>query len=420
LFAVAGIGMAWAIGRRVGGASGGILAALGVLALPAYSGWATQVMSDVPGTALVLAGCWLFLRIRANAGTAQLLSFWGAGCLIAVAALFRPVLAAMLLPFAAAAIVPWKGRLALARGAGLLLPILGAAAATFSYNIAAFGSPFRNGYHFWSWTGSIPFHVTFGFANIGPNWQMLLRTGLPMLLAICAVIEIALRRRKSSARREARGPLRELVFFVVVTGVPMLVFHLFYFYPSDRFFLPILAGTAVIAGSLLGLLWRMKYRRAIGAVLGALLFLVPFARISVPDPVPQRRVTADRIRQNTPNDAIVISAIDPVFLEQRVAWHSARRIVPLSRKVEYTRAIFRPQYSAKKQPLSADRARDNYIIQFVATERIDELVAEAKQGRRIFFDTTALESDDAEAFGLVNSRFRMTRTATALYELAPL
>ena len=416
--AVAGVGIAWAIGRRIGGAVGGILAGLGVLALPAYSGWATQVMSDVPCTALVLGGCWLFLRIRARTGSPQLLAFWGAGVLIAVAALFRPVSAAMLLPFAVTAIAPWKVRLALARTAGLLFPMLGAAAATFSYNTATFGSPLRNGYHFWSWTKSTPLHDFFALSNVGLNWQTLLRTGLPILLIICLAVEIALRRSKSSARKEAAGPLRDLIFFVASTGIPMLIFHLFYVYPCDRFFLPILTGTAIIAGSLLGLQLGKKYQRAIGVAFAVLLPLVALARISVPDPAPQRRVAADRIRENTPADAVIISAIDPVFLEQRVARHSARRIVPLSREVEYTRALFVPQSGATKdQPISTGGARRRYIIQFVATEQIDELVNEARQGRRIFLDTTALEEDDSEAFRLVNSRFRMTRKAPALYEL---
>jgi hypothetical protein len=118
---------------------------------------------------------------------------------------------------------------------------------------------------------------------------------------------------------------------------------------------------------------------------------------------------------------VIISAIDPVFLEQRVAEHSARRIVPLSREVEYTRALFSPPSSvAKDQPISTSGAPRRYIIQFVATEQIDELVKEARQGRRVFLDTTALEEDDSEAFKLVNSRFRLTRKAPALYELEAL
>jgi hypothetical protein len=419
--AVAGVGIAWAIGSRIAGPVGGIFAGLGVLALPAYNGWATQVMSDVPCAALMLGGCWLFLRIRAQSSSPQLLGFWSAGILIAVVTLFRPVSAAMLLPFAVAAIVPWKVRPALARTAALLFPMLGAAAATFWYNTATFGSALRNGYHFWSWTESTPLRDFFALTSVGLNWRMLLGTGLPILLIICVAVEIALRRTRSPARKEAAGPLRDLIFFVASTGIPILLFHLFYVYPADRFFLPILTGTAVIAGSLLGLHWGKKSPRFIAVAFVALLPLVAVARVAVPDPVPQRRVAADRIRENTPADAVIISAIDPVFLEQRVARHSARRILPLSREVEYTRALFNPQSRAAKDHSPATgEVRRRYIIQFVATEQIDELVKEARQGRRLFLDTTALEANDNEAFRIVNSRFRLIRTAPALYELEAL
>jgi len=298
---------------------------------------------------------------------------------------------------------------------------LGAAAATFSYNTATFGSPLRNGYHFWSWTESAPLRDFFSFSSVGLNLQTLLRTGLPLLLIICLAVEMVLRRSKSSARKEAAGPLRDLIFFVAATGIPMLIFHLFYVYPCDRFFLPILTGTAIIAGSLLGLQCGQRYQRAILAAFVALLPLVALARIGVPDPAPHRRIAADRIRENTPGDAVIISAIDPAFLEQRVARHSARRIVPLSRDVEYAHALFTSQPStAKDQPTSTGGAPRRYVIQFVATEQIDELVKEALQGRRIFLDTTALDANDTEAFRIVNSRFRMIRTAPALYELKAL
>jgi hypothetical protein len=190
----------------------------------------------------------------------------------------------------------------------------------------------------------------------------------------------------------------------------MLVFHLLYFYPSDRFFLPVLVGVAVIAGSLLGVLTGQGYHRTIGVLLAALLLLVTFARIVVPEPVPQRRIAADRIRQNTPGDAIIISAIEPVFLEERVARGSERRIVPLSRDVEYAQRWFP----------SAQNAQPQYIIQFVAAEQIEELVAEARCGRRIFLDATDMGTENADALRLVSSHFRMSWKAPALYELTPL
>jgi hypothetical protein len=214
----------------------------------------------------------------------------------------------MLLPFAVAVITPWKIRLALARTAGLVFPMLGAAAATFSYNTATFGSPLRNGYHFWSWTESTPLHDFFALSSVGLNLQTLLLTGLPMLLIICLAVEMALRRSKSSARKEAAGPLRDLIFFVAATGIPMLVFHLFYVYPCDRFFLPILTGTAIIAGSLMGLQWGKKYQRAIGVAFAALLPLVALARIGAGPKARQRRSPRQGSSENTPADAVIISA----------------------------------------------------------------------------------------------------------------
>src|SRR3954470_17844587 len=91
--AVAGVGFAWAIGKRLGSVAGGILAGLALLFLPSYANWATQVMSDVPATTLMLATCLLYLRLRT--GPRSLFIYFGGGLLIAVATLFRPVFAAM-------------------------------------------------------------------------------------------------------------------------------------------------------------------------------------------------------------------------------------------------------------------------------------------------------------------------------------
>src|SRR5450759_171288 len=44
LLAIAGVGFAYAIGKRISSTPGGVLAALAVLMLPSYGAWATQVM----------------------------------------------------------------------------------------------------------------------------------------------------------------------------------------------------------------------------------------------------------------------------------------------------------------------------------------------------------------------------------------
>ena len=64
LLAVAGIGFAYAIGKRISSTTGGVLAALAVLIDPSYSRWTTQVMTDVPCAALMLGACLVYLHLR--------------------------------------------------------------------------------------------------------------------------------------------------------------------------------------------------------------------------------------------------------------------------------------------------------------------------------------------------------------------
>src|SRR5437762_2490079 len=73
------------------------LLAIALVAVPAYRLWARQVMSDVPSTAAMLGGCLLYLETfeRPPSASRDFLS----GLVVAVALLFRPVFAAMALPF---------------------------------------------------------------------------------------------------------------------------------------------------------------------------------------------------------------------------------------------------------------------------------------------------------------------------------
>jgi hypothetical protein len=51
---------------------------------------------------------------------------------------------------------------------------------------------------------------------------------------------------------------------------------------------------------------------------------------------------------------------------------------------------------------------------------MNELVAEARKGRQLFLDATALGEADTAAFSLVSSHFRMLQKAPAFYQLEPL
>jgi len=429
LLAVAGVGFAYAIGNRIGSTTGGVLAALAVLILPSYSRWATQVVTDVPCAALMLGACWLYLHLRSKPQSALL--YFGAGALVAVTTLFRPVFAAMLLPFLLATFLQ-KGKGVFLRGLLLLAPMTAAATATFVYNAATFGSPLRDGYKFWT---PVPMDyptMMFSPSHIRTNLQEI---GLvfPILLLVCLGAWLLARTRRPAAPASSRQSLQDAVVFFTLTTVPILLFHLLYFYPDDRFHIPMLASAAVLTGSMLALLIGLGKENVFKLLLPAVFLLAAFARVATPAPPPLRRLAAERVRTHTPDNAIVISAIDPVYLARLSGNGSSRRIVPLSRDVEYAwvllvrKRVEDPRLRSVKwddgraiafvRPLIRPHAEE--VVRFVASERMDELAAEVARGTPVFFESSSVGENEAKVVADLRAHFNLVQRASELYQLQP-
>lgn len=423
--AVTGIGFAFAIGKRIGSPTGGVLAALAVLILPSYSFWSTQVMTDVPCTTLMLATCLVYLQLRTKPDALRF--YFGAGVLVAVTTLFRPVFAAMLLPFLFA--ILRQRRRILFRGFLLLAPMAVAAAATFAYNAATFGSPFRNGYKFWA---PLPMDypgMIFRLSHLRMNLGVIGAGLLPILLLVCLGAWFLVRLRKPAAFAASRQSFRDALFFLVVTTVPILLFHLFYFFPGDRFHIPMLAGTAVLAASMLGLLIGSKGEALLKLLLPAVFLLALAARIAVSEPLPLRRLAAERVRMKSPENAIVISAIDPVYLSRLAGTGSSRRIVPLSRNVEYASKVLvrkrveDPRLSSLNwydgQALALIRPHAEEAVRFVASERMDELASEVARGTPVFFESMFADEREAKPLADLQAHFNLVQRAPYFYQLLP-
>jgi len=427
LLAVAGVGFAYAIGKRISSTTGGVLAALAVLILPSYRFWASEVMTDVPCTALMLGACLVYLHLRTRPQSALL--YAGAGVLVAVTTLFRPVFVAMLLPFLFAALRQRKG--AFPRGLLLLAPMAAAAAATFAYNAATFGSPLRNGYKFWV---PVPMDypaMIFSLSYLPMNLEVIAFSVFPLLLLACVGAWLLARTRRPAAFAAARQPFHDAVVFLVLTTVPILLFHLFYFFPGDRFYVPMLAGAAVLAGSMWALVLGTGKEAIFKVLLPALFLLVVIARIATPEHVPLRRLAAERVRKHTPENAIVISAIDPVYLARLAASGSSRRIVPLSRNVEFAwvllvrKRVDDPRVRSIKwdagrgialaQPLIRPHAEE--AVHFVASERMDELATEVARGTPVFVESTHVDENEAKVVTELKVHFTLVQRAPYLYQL---
>ena len=427
LLAVAGVAFAGAIGRRITSSfSGGVFAGLALLALPTYTLWATEVMSDVPGTVLMLGACMIYFNILERPRSAGRDLF--AGLLVAMAVLFRPVFAAMMLPFFFAF---WRtGKGLIKRTTIFLFPLAIAAVVTALYNRATFGSPGRNGYHFWTPVPSDYPELTFSLHYVPTNLWVIEHTALPVILGVALLTWIILKTTSGKvALQDSRQRILRLLLFVVLTTGPILVFHLLYFFPTDRFYLPLLAGMAILAGSMVGLAVGERWTRLIKVLLPALLVLAVTYRLLTPEPAPARRVAADQIRQHTPTNAIIISAIDPVYLERMAAFGSSRRIVPLSRRVEYASKLLGPRRIDHPNPPPANwhdhrapgliRGGAPEAVRFVASEQIDSLAATCTSGTPLFLDASFVSRADIGVLGQLKERFDFLLRDPNLYELRP-
>jgi 4-amino-4-deoxy-L-arabinose transferase-like glycosyltransferase len=424
--AVVGVGFAWMIGRRASGTTGAILAALFLLFLPSYTTWAKQVMTDVPSTALMLATCLVYLKVRQRPQSPGL--HCSAGVLIALTMLFRPIFAAMLLPFVIAVLS--EKRCLLLRLFALVLPMLAALAAVACYNAATFNSPLRNGYHFWAAVPHDYASMMFSGSNVKMNLEVIIQTAFPVLLLACLAAAVVIRLRRPDTPDASHSTLNDLLTFLGPTLPSILLFHLFYFFPSDRFFLPLLAGAAIVLGSLLGRIIEQRLIPVFAFLVPTILLVVLAGRLAVAEPLPHRRLAAERVRKFTPENAMVISAIDPVYLERLGGRGSTRRIVPISREVEYASKVLvpkrirdphpRPSHWRDGRAIALRQAGAQEAVQFVASEKLDFLASEVANGKPVFLDTTFIAGPEAKVAAQMRQRFSFVPRAAFLYQLQPL
>lgn len=234
-------------------------------------------------------------------------------------------------------------------------------------------------------------------------------------------------RRKITGFASSRESLRQVALFFALTTAPILVFHLFYFFPAERYHIPMLAGGAVLAGAMLGLLAGPGKEAFFQRLLPVVFVFALAARLATPAPTPTRRMAAERVRSNTPGNAIIISAIDPVYLGRIAGLGSSRRIVPLSRDVDYASALLIRKYvgDPRLRSLAWDdpRAQDlirphaEEAVHFVASERMNELAREIAQGTPVFLESTSVSGSDSKVLAELQRHFKLAYRVPHLYEL---
>ena len=381
-FALVALAAACLFAPRLGGPWAALGAGAALLLHPTFERWSREVMTDIPSLALGLWAVLVSLRAPREWSAQRAL---GVGLLIGCAFALRVVYLALLAPalLLAAASRERARNLAL-----LAVPAIVVWLATLAYNQSAFGDPWRTGYHYW---GPVPYdyaELVLSPAYLAKNCAELAHgsTALPIASFLLAGAWLL-------RTRETRGPALALA----LAALPISLFHLHYYYVDERFHLPLLA-----AGCILG---PVALARALPAAVErfAWLGIAPLACLAVwpappQDPMPGRRSTANALARLLPEDAVVITAIDPVYLEPYLLRGTRRRVIPASRAVPYANVVAAPRRVDAPVPAPVD-AFDKRCpgllaggaidaVMLTAVENTDAIVALVRSGARVYIDLT--------------------------------
>ena len=387
-FSLIGLIAAFELGRRMTGIWGGAGAGMVLLAATDYHYWGRQIMTDVPCTACILTLLWIWMVLQKQ----RLRRLWVlAGIILALGTAFRPTTFAFVLPF----IFTWVRRpprrpidLIL-----LLTPLAILLGFSVGFNLMTFESFVRSGYNFWC---AIPYDypdLVYSLQHVLNNIQQVRDSNL-IWLSLAVLALWALRRKQENAT------FRLAIIYAFLGGLPFLLFYLVYFYPDARFYLPLAALMAVACGGLLGAAGRRFPAWLLIAIQAGLVFFAYWMTGHVrPRPDYSRREMADAIVRELPLSAAVITAIDPVYLENFPGM-GKRQIIPVSRRVEYASKVLtrmkipeqcvKPQgwWDHRCQGLLAGGAEE--AIPWVAMDepgRITDLLA---SGRPVLIDKSSV------------------------------
>jgi hypothetical protein len=372
---------------------------------------------------MVLTSAYAYVRqVSMSAADRRLLT--GAGIAVAMAAAFKPLAVVSAIPFV---ILVWR------RGwirnvrlcAAVFAPVIAVVAMGMLYNELHFGSPFRNGYHFWT---AVPYDypsLVFSIAYLRDNWTCFLISGAAIQGMAALVAWIVLKRcRSDAAEREA---VDAAWHYTLAVGIPLALVHLFYFYPDARFFLPLSALLTTGIGGMVGALLPRRDWVAILILMAGLAAAVGF-RATHHDAPPEPRQTIERIASLIGKDSIVISSINPLYVHFMMRFDESITVIPLSRRTEYAAKYVSPRKTHHPEPppqgprdhrceglLRDGNSREAMAI--VADENPEWLEDRIRAGRHVFVNTAISYPNDKETMDRLAARFRCVARAPDLYEL---
>ena len=427
LFSVIGSALSFCLGYRFFGIFGGIFAAALLVIIPEYRYYSSNVLTDIPAAVLylnLLIGAVLIFEKKDKASSICV----ALGLCIGFAVAFRIVNLLLLAPVTLALLIKCSSK-SLVKILGLVLPALLALLATLIYNFQTFDSPFRTGYHYWT-------AVPYDYLNLllSPKYVLnnLNQITFGTLLVPVVLITISVPIINHGFERELgrkfidKNDFKKILTILLFLSIPLLIFYVFYFYTSSRFYLPIFVVFASFSGAVFGglidkLVKSSGYKTIAVFLLIAYLGLVYF---STGNSSSYKRKLIDHIDDKVPAGSLVISNHNPAYMYFSLAKHSDIQYMPRSRSAEYASKIvvktridnpspYPEKYNDHRSSGLIDSGAEEAIVK-VAKERMSEIKEIINSGKRVFLDASLLPDKEFDYF---KNNFVISKYSDYLIEL---
>ncbi|MBN8548962.1 MAG: glycosyltransferase family 39 protein [Deltaproteobacteria bacterium] len=425
VFAMLGVSIAFCVGRRLSGNWGGILSAFAVLLDPGYRYFSKFPMTDVPSAVLVLLILTLCLVVTTRKEKSDW-SFLTLGVLCALVASLRITSVLVVVPVLWAAVFAVEKKGMLKRLLLALSPVLFFFAVQAVYQLAIFGSPLRSGYEFWvPWPYDF-FSKVFSLNYLATNLATLSLHTPTVLFVVLFLAGWPVLREKQGAARLDREAFFRFFRLVGYFAVPLVALYLLYFYSTSRFYLPMSVALYALIGSFIGAFLGPIEKHRVPALVCLLVIAAGAAgwRSSAPIDPPARRIAADIMARTTANDALIVTGLDPVYLEPLVLRGTTRTVLPISRRIEYASKVvaWAPLYYREPYPQDLTTLPREYLLEAggrdvvssVALDGDDVVGTALASGRPVYIETSALEPGELKQF---TDRFTMLEMGKGLFQV---
>lgn len=418
VLAILGCFAAYLLAREIGGVWGGCLAVGLLLVGPEFRQMNRIVWTDGVGASICLIIALIFVRSNSAAKRGDLIAATILACFIG---LFRATNFLVLLPFV---LVFIRKRLFSIECLIAMLLVGSCVALELQYNWSVFGSPFRTGYHFWM---PAPYQfpdLLFNISNVAYSTAMIGKFGSLFQIILFGVAIWLLVRRLPEYEFQ-RNNIANLFFFGVVLLISLSLIFLPYRYARERFLIFATVIFAVLVASMLGMVLERRYGRywvkIVTLSLGLAILLLCYPRMFA---IPIRRLAADELNRLTPKDALLLTSLDPAYVNELVLKGTSRTALPLTRDIEYACKAYswRSLPSLIARPDRASDLNTTYVTQFGGVLPVQRVAVESKKfisdslesGRKVYLESSWLPE---YRWAELNQDFKFMRLGQFVYSV---